>query len=118
MTELVNMRDLSAPGSDGWAVLYDIRRTDQEFVFVRVECSERDEAVIESEGDPELVRVARERGRSKALAYAERVEPGRGLAEVRLRLHPASRGGAIATFHYGTPAEVGNPNGDVRSSAA
>jgi hypothetical protein len=101
MADVVETRDLSAPGRDGWVVLHDVRRDDGELVFVRVVCRDANEAAIREEQDAELLEVLDDRGRACACAFAERVEAGHGATEVSLSLHPARNGGLIASFRYG-----------------
>jgi hypothetical protein len=101
MADVVETRDLSAPGRDGWVVVHDVRRGDGELVFVRVQCRDANEAAIREEGDAELLEILADHGRASACAYAERAEVGRGPTEVSLSLHPARRGGLIASFRYG-----------------
>jgi hypothetical protein len=95
MADVVETRDLTRPGEDGWVVVHDVRRSDGELVFVRVRC--RDIEAIRAEQNLELVAALHDRGAAAACTFAERMRPTPEARDMSLDLCPASAGGVLVS---------------------
>jgi len=94
---VVDDRDVSAAGMDGWIHRYRIAVGDEE-VTVNVWCSGTAEAMAPY--NDEIRSIVRDRGRSWALRAAKRAQPGRAVtANVR-----CDSSGPAISYEYEQPA--------------
>jgi len=95
MAEVVETNDLTAPGQDGWAVDYRIRREDGEELHAEVRCWEKAHAAAERAANAEALAAISDRGKASALEFAELVES------------PATRGAVLISIWF-DPADDGH----------
>jgi hypothetical protein len=95
MAEMVETHDLTAPGQDGWALDYRIRREDGEELHAEVRCWERAHAAAERAANAEALAAIADRGSAAVLEYAELVES------------PATHGAVLISIWF-DPADEGN----------
>ena len=95
VAEVVETRDLTAPGQDGWAVDYRIRREDGEELHAEVRCWEKARLAAEEAANAEALAAIADQGIAAALEYAERVES------------PATHGAVLISIWF-DPSDEGN----------
>ncbi len=95
MAEVVEINDLTAPGQDGWAVEYRIRREDGEELHAEVRCWEKAHAAAERADNADALTAIADQGCASALEQAELVES------------PAVRGAVLISIWF-DPADDGN----------
>ena len=74
MAQVVETNDLTAPGQNGWALDYRIRREDGEELHADVRCWDKAHAAAEQAANAEALAAIADRGSAVALEYAELVE--------------------------------------------
>jgi hypothetical protein len=74
MADLIETYDLTAPGQNGWAVDYRIRRDDGEELHAEVRCWDKARDSADRAGNAEALEAIANRGIAAALEYAESVE--------------------------------------------
>ena len=100
MARVVETHDLTAPGQNGWALDYRIRREDGEELHADVRCWDRAHAAAEQAANAEALAAIADRGSAAALEYAELVES------------PASHGAVLISIWF-DPADDGNPRQNI-----
>ena len=95
MAQVVETNDLTAPGQNGWALDYRIRREDGEELHADVRCWDRAHAAAEQAANAEALAAIADRGSAVALEYAELVES------------PATHGAVLISIWF-DPADEGN----------
>ena len=70
VAEVVETRDLTAPGQDGWAVDYRLRRDDGEELHAEVRCWEKAHLAAEEAANAEALAAIADQGIAAALEYA------------------------------------------------
>lgn len=94
---VIDDRDVSPPGMDGWLHRYRIAVADEELT-VDVWCSGTAEAMASHNN--EIKSVVRDRGRAWAIRAAKHAQPGRGVtATVR-----CDSSGPSISYEYASPA--------------
>jgi len=95
MAQVVETHDLTAPGQNGWALDYRIRREDGEELHADVRCWDKAHAAAEQAANAEALAAIADRGSAAALEYAELVES------------PASHGAVLISIWF-DPVDEGN----------
>jgi hypothetical protein len=95
MAEVVEVRDLTAPSQNGWALDYRIRRDDGEELHAEVRCWDKAHAAAERASNADALAAIADRGSAAAVQYAELVES------------PATRGAVVISIWF-DPADDGN----------
>ena len=95
MAQVVETHDLTAPGQNGWALDYRIRREDGEELHADVRCWDRAHAAAEQAANAEALAAIADRGSAVALEYAELVES------------PATHGAVLISIWF-DPGDEGN----------
>jgi hypothetical protein len=95
MAEVVEVRDLTAPSQNGWALDYRLRREDGEELHAEVRCWDKAHAAAESASNADALAAIADRGSGAAVEYAELVES------------PAMRGAVVISIWF-DPADDGN----------
>ena len=95
MAQVVETHDLTAPGQNGWALDYRIRREDGEELHADVRCWDKAHDAAEQAANAEALAAIADRGSAVALEYAELVES------------PATHGAVLISIWF-DPADEGN----------
>jgi hypothetical protein len=95
MAQVVETHDLTAPGQNGWALDYRIRREDGEELHADVRCWDKAHAAAEWAANAEALAAIADRGSAAALEYAELVES------------PATHGAVLISIWF-DPVDEGN----------
>ena len=80
VAEVIEERDRTPAGMDGWKHEYRIRRDDGEEVTVRTRCPDTVAAIAAVSPDQQVRQFVGDRGRLMALAAAESAQAGRGVS--------------------------------------
>ena len=95
MAQVVETHDLTAPGQNGWALDYRIRREDGEELHADVRCWDKAHDAAEQAANAEALAAIADRGSAVALEYAELVES------------PATHGAVLISIWF-DPVDEGN----------